>query len=439
MTLPLSPAQINLADPAPFERGEALELFRVLRREMPVHFNPGGSLARDNAGGTASLLGDVQIKPFWNLTKYADVIAVSRDPGLWSSEKGITQFAMETMTAEDQMMSIDGKMLITIDPPKHVRLRRLVNKGFTPRAVGAMEEHIREIVAEILDDIAAKGECDFVLDVAALLPLAVICRMMGVEKKDWNLIFQLTNKVLGGGDPEYQTDLPIDQRGTAGAARGTIISGFAGMLQFWSALLADRRKLRRDDLVSLLADADIEGEALSDEDILWFSILLIVAGNETTRNAISGGLLALCQHPDERARLQADTSLIDSAVEEILRWTSPVTHMARVATADTEMRGQQIKSGERVVMWYASVNRDEDVFPEADRFDITRTPNEHLAFGIGEHFCLGAGFARLELKVIFQELFRRFPDIELAGEPERLRSTFIGGIKHLPVRFTPTP
>ena len=437
MTLSLSPAEINLADPEPFERGTALEMFRVLRREMPVHFNPGGRLGRDNAGNAGVPLGDVEMKPFWNLTKYADVVAVSRDPGLWSSEKGITQFAPERLSPEDEMMNIDGKMLITIDPPRHVRLRRLVNKGFTPRAVVAMEEHIRQIATEILDDIAAKGECDFVLEVAALLPLAVICRMMGVEKKDWNLIFQLTNKVLGGGDPEYQTDRPVEERGTMDAARTTIISGFAGMLQFWNALLADRRNQRRDDLVSLLADAAIEGEALTDADILWFSILLVVAGNETTRNAISGGLLALCQHPEERARLQADMSLIDTSVEEILRWTSPVSHMARVATADTEIRGQRIRAGERVVMWYASVNRDEDVFPEPDRFDITRSPNEHLAFGIGEHFCLGAGFARLELKVLFEELFRRFPDIELAGPPERLRSTFIGGIKHLPVKFTP--
>jgi cholest-4-en-3-one 26-monooxygenase len=438
MTLSLSPAEINLADPVPFERGEAFELFRILRREMPVHFNLGGRLDRDNAGGGAGPLGgDIVIKPFWNLTKYADIIAVSRSPELWSSAKGITQFAPERISPEEQVMNIDGKMLITMDPPKHVRLRRLVNKGFTPRAVGAMEDHIRQMATEILDDIAAKGECDFVLDVSSLLPLAVICGMMGAEKKDWKLIFQLTNKVLGGGDPEYQADLPAEQRGTMEAARATIMSGFAGMLQFWSALLGDRRKQRRDDLVSLLVDSEIDGQALSDEDILWFSFLLIVAGNETTRNAISGGLLALCQHRGERARLQTNMSLIDPAVEEILRWTSPVTHMARVATADTEIRGQRIGAGERIVMWYPSANRDEEVFPDPDRFDITRSPNEHLAFGIGEHFCLGAGFARLELKVIFQELFRRFPDIELAGEPERLRSTFIGGIKHLPVRYTP--
>jgi cytochrome P450 len=406
--------------------GEAHELFRTLRREMPVHFNPGGRSDENDA---------IEFKPFWNVTKYADVMEISRNPELWSSAKGITQFEAAYIAPEDQMFNTDGKMLITMDPPRHVRLRRLVNKGFTPRAVSAMEAHIRDIVTEILDDISPKGRCDFVTEVAALLPLAVICGMMGVEKKDWNLMFQLTNKVLGSGDPEYQTSVPEDKRGTIEAARITGIEGFGGMLQFWATLLADRRKARRDDLVSLLVDSEIDGEALTDEDILMFSFLLIVAGNETTRNAISGGLLVLCENADERARLQADLSLIDSAVEEILRWTSPVAHMARVATKDTTLGAQQIKAGERVVMWYPSVNRDEDVFPEPYRFDITRTPNEHLAFGIGEHFCLGAGFARLELKVLFEELFRRFPDIALSGPPERLRSTFIAGIKHLPVEY----
>lgn len=428
MTTALTPSDINLADPTPFEMGEAHELFRVLRREAPVHFNPGGPMDENSNG---------EFKPFWNVTRYADVVEISRNPALWISSRGITQFEAAVIAPEEQLFNTDGKMLITMDPPKHVRLRRLVNKGFTPRAVSAMESHIRDIVTQILDDISPSGNCDFVTEVAAQLPLAVICEMMGVQKKDWDLMFQLTNKVLGFGDPEYQTDVPQEQRGTAEAARATAMAGFGGMFQFWSALLADRRKQRRDDLVSLLVDSEIDGEALSDEDIVLFSFLLIVAGNETTRNAISGGLLVLCENPDERTRLQADMTLIDSAVEEILRWTSPVAHMARVATADTVLHGQAIKEGDRVVLWYPSVNRDEDVFTDPYRFDITRAPNEHLAFGIGEHFCLGAGFARLELKVLFQELFRRFPDIRLDGEPERLRSTFIAGIKHLPVAYTP--
>jgi cytochrome P450 len=215
------------------------------------------------------------------------------------------------------------------------------------------------------------------------------------------------------------------------------MAGTMRMFGFFSEMVQKRRANRREDLISLLCGSEVDGEALSDEEILWFCFLLILAGNETTRNAISGGLLTLCEHPEERARLQADLTLLPSAVEEILRWVSPVTHMAREATADAEIRGQKIAKGDRLVLWYPSVNRDEDMFPEPDRFDITRTPNEHLAFGIGEHFCLGAGFARLELKVMFEELFRRFPDIQLDGPPERLRSTFIGGIKHLPVKFTP--
>jgi cholest-4-en-3-one 26-monooxygenase len=417
----LNPEEVNLSDPEIFERGEAHEVFRLLRREAPVHWNPGSE----------------EVVGYWSLTKYEDVLFVSRNPDLFISSKGIVMFRLRNPTPEDLQMSGEGKMLITMDPPRHVRLRRLVNKGFTPRAVAAMEPHIRQITNDILDEIAKKGRCDFVLDVACLLPLAVICNMMGVEKKDWKLMFELTNKVLGQGDPEYQTDVPEEERGTNEAARLTGRMGTMQMFGFFAQMLQARRQERREDLISLLCDSEVDGEALTDEEILWFCFLLILAGNETTRNAISGGLLALCDHPEERARLQADMSLMPSAVEEILRWTSPVTHMAREATQDVVIRGQPIRAGERVVMWYPSVNRDEDIFPEPDRFDITRSPNEHLAFGIGEHFCLGAGFARLELKVMFEELFRRFPDIQLDGPPERLRSTFIGGIKHLPVKYTP--
>ncbi len=420
--LSISPNDVDLADAELFERNEVHDVFRMLRREAPVHWNPANEL----------------LKGFWNVTKYADVVEISRNPELFISSKGITQIDTVTPDPLDGAAQGFGKMLITMDPPRHVRLRRLVNKGFTPRAVGAMEVHIREIVAGILDDIAAKGECDFVTDVAAQLPLAVICEMMGLPKSDWQLMFELTNKVLGGGDPEYQTDVPEDQRGTVDAARQTILSGTGQMFGYFAQCVQKRRAERKDDLVSLLCDSEIDGEALSDEEILFFSFLLIVAGNETTRNAISGGLLALSEHPAEKQRLLDNPALIGTTgVEEILRWTSPVAHMARVATRDTVLHGQEIKEGERVVMWYGSVNRDEDVFPDADRFDVTRTPNEHLAFGIGEHFCLGAGFARLELKVIFEELLRRFPDVDVVGPVERLRSAFIAGIKHLPVRYTP--
>jgi cytochrome P450 len=420
-TQTLTLADIDLNDGLLFEQGLSHQAFKLLRREDPISWTPPTE----------------DVKGHWNLVKYEDVLFVSRHPEIFSSEKGITEY--EPIDESEALLAAqgNGKMIITMDPPRHVKMRRLVNKGFTPRAVALWEPKIRETTNILLDRIAKKGESDFVLDVACNIPLAVICQMLGVPEKDWELMFALTNKVLGSGDPEYQTDVPEDQRGTPEAARITGNMGTMQMFGYFAQALMARKTARTEDIISLLVDSEVDGEKLTDEDILWFCFLLILAGNETTRNAMSGGLLALCEHPDQKKKLLNDMSLIDSAVEEILRWVSPVTHMARVAKEDTAIRHQPIRAGERVVMWYPSVNRDEDVFPNADVFDITRTPNDHLAFGIGEHFCLGAGFARLELKVLFQELLRRFPDIDLAGPPQRLRSTFIGGIKHLPVKFTP--
>jgi cytochrome P450 len=417
MSEPQLPHDINLGDVRLFERDEAHEAFRILRREAPVHWNPGST----NFNG------------FWSLTKYQDILFVSRQPELFISSKGIAGPGVRHPENFPEMRDDGGASIITMDPPRHVKMRRLVNKGFTPRAVNAMEPEIRRIANLVLDGVMEKDSFDFVLDVSSQLPLAVICGMMGLEQRDWPLMFEYTNKVLGSGDPEYQTDVPVEQRGTREGAREASRSGRIGMNTFFRDILADRRRQPREDIVSILLEAEVDGERLTENDILAFCFLLVVAGNETTRNGITGGLLALAQHPAERARLQADMTLIDSAVEEILRWTSPLHHMTREATADVEIRGQQIRAGEKVIMWYPSANRDEEIFDDPYRFDITRTPNEHLAFGIGEHFCLGAGFARKEIKVMFQELFRRFPDIDVAGPEERLRSNFINGIKHLPV------
>jgi cytochrome P450 len=414
-------AEINMGDEIMFEQGRSHEAFKVLRREAPISWTEGNEF----------------VKGWWNLVKYADVLHVSRNPQLFSSERGIVAF--EPMNEEDATAAANGngKMLITMDPPRHVKMRRLVNKAFTPRAVALWEPKIRETTNILLDGIAKKGESDFVIDVACNIPLAVICRMLGVPEEDWALMFQLTNKVLGPGDPEYQTDVPLEQRGTQEAANLTGNMGTMQMFGYYAQALQSRRITPTDDMISILCDSELDGDRLTDEDILWFCFLLILAGNETTRNAMSGGLMTLCEHPDQKAKLLNDMTLLPSAIEEILRWVSPVMHMARVALEDTQIAHQPIKKGERVVMWYPSVNRDEDVFPNSNVFDITRTPNEHLAFGIGEHFCLGAGFAKLELRVLYEEMFRRMPDIEMSGPAERLRSTFIGGIKHLPVRFTP--
>ncbi|MHB8644605.1 MAG: cytochrome P450 [Thermomicrobiales bacterium] len=389
-----------------FVQGRAHDIWRKLRAEAPVFWNPGNE----------------QFPGFWSITKYADVIAVSRDTTTYSSARGIS---MAVNPAEPPPGA--GKMMIMMDPPRHVRLRRLVNKGFTPRMAAALEPSVREIANDILNDVAPRGACDFVTEVSALLPLAVICSMMGIPKEDWALMFDLTNRGLGPADPEYQT-VPGNPQETAEQSRRE-------MFVYFATKAAERRQDRRDDLVSVLVGSEIDGESLSDEEILYFCQLLILAGNETTRNAISGGLLALLEYPDQLARLRAERALMPTAVEEIIRWTSPVTHMMRYVTRDVVLHDQQLREGERVLLWYPSANRDEEVFPNANTFDVGRTPNEHIAFGIGEHFCLGAGFARVEVRVLFETLLAHFPAIALAGEVERLRSSFIGGIKHMPVRF----
>ena len=407
---------IDLLDPTLFEKGDFHGALRALRREDPVHWNPGNEV----------------FNGCWAITKYHDIRFISRRPDLFISSKGIAG-----SSARDQNLfpgpPPGAASIIMMDPPRHVKLRRLVNKGFTPRAVDEMEPGIRAMAREILDDVAEMGSFDFVLEVAAKLPLAVICGLLGLERDAWPVMFDLSNRLLGAGDPEYQSEVPGAARGTPEAQRETAMGARIALFQFFQEQLALRRKKPGDDIVSGLLEAEVDGEKLTEFELLAFCLLLVVAGNETTRNAISGGLVVLSEHPAERARLQANPALMDSAVEEMLRWVSPLHHMARVATEDVEIRARKIREGDRVLLWYPSANRDEEIFEDPYRFDITRDPNEHLAFGIGEHFCLGAGFARKEVKVMFEELFRRFPKIEVTGPPERLRSNFINGVKHLPV------
>jgi cholest-4-en-3-one 26-monooxygenase len=391
-----------------YVQNNAHPIWRQMRAESPVSWHPG----------TSAFPG------FWSITKHADVLAVSRDPATFISSRGIAMSSDPNAPPETSGANIS---LITTDPPRHVRMRRLVNKGFTPRMVAQLEPSIRETTTHLIDGIAARGSCDFVTDVAAQLPLAVICSMIGAPREDWPLLFHLTNQGLGPDDPEYQLE-GRDRRETIEHSRREMFAYFA-------KVVADRRRERRDDLVTVLTGAEIDGEALTEKEILFFCQLLVLAGNETTRNAISGGLLALLEHPEEMERLRADPTLMPMAIEEILRWVSPVAHMVRTATRDTELRGQQIRAGERVLMWYPSANRDEEVFADPGRFDVGRTPNDHLAFGFGEHFCLGTGLARLEIRVMFEELLARLTDIALAGEVQRLRSAFLTGIKHMPISF----
>jgi cholest-4-en-3-one 26-monooxygenase len=401
--MPVDPASIvDLASPDAFADGIPHGAFRRLRREAPVAFFP------ERNGG----------RGFFALTRHADVVHVSKHPQLFSSTDG-TNIEDHDGEALAKLQTI----MLNMDPPQHVKYRRLVKRGFTPRRIAEMTPHVRELAREIVDRVAGKGECDFVAEVAAELPLLVICELMGVPVEDRRKIFELSNRLIGFDDPEFQSS-PAD--------------GEAAALEMWTyahALGQQRRRRPADDLVSDLVNGEVDGERLTELEFNNFFLLLAVAGNETTRNAISGGLLALMQHRGQWERLLSDRALLDTAVEEIVRWVTPVIHFRRTATAHTRIGGVEIRAGQKIVMWYPSANRDETVFERPDAFDVGRDPNPHLGFGIGEHFCLGSHLARLEMGCLFEELLRRLPDIELAGDPRRLRSNFIHGIKNLPVRF----
>jgi cholest-4-en-3-one 26-monooxygenase len=312
--------------------------------------------------------------------------------------------------------------MLTMDPPSHTRYRRLVNRGFTPRMIGMLEPHIREVAGTIIDQAVAKGQVDFVPETASDLPLQVIAELMGVPLEDRRKMFDWSNRMIGSEDPEYSV------------SQENVQQAQIEMFMYAQALADRRREDPQDDILTKLLSADIDGDQLSAMDFNLFFLLLAVAGNETTRNATAHGMNAFLENPAQYQRLIDDPGLIDTAVEEILRWASPVMYFRRNVTEDIDYKGHLLKAGDKVSMWYVSANRDEDVFEEPFRFDIARQPNEHVAFGGGgPHFCLGANLARMELKVFFQELTRRVPHVEAMGEPVRLRSNFIGGIKHLPV------
>jgi cholest-4-en-3-one 26-monooxygenase len=400
---------IDLNSPDSFADGFPVEVFKMLRAEAPVHWHP--PTERDPEG-------------FWVVSRYKDVWSVSLDQATFSSTRRGAIRHQRPLT-EEEMVGI-RMQLINMDPPLHTKYRRLVNMGFSPKMVNRLEPAIRTAAAQIVDAVVQRGECDFVTDIAAELPLQVIVEMMGVPQADRHLIFDWSNKMIGFDDPEY-----------GGASQEIGKMAAAEMYMYAHEMATDRRKCPRDDLMTVLVQAEVENEKLDDMQLNNFFLLLLVAGNETTRNSMSGGLLALMQHREEWERLVADRSLVPSAVEEIVRWVSPVMYFVRTATRDTELRGRAIREGERVSLWYGSANRDEDIFTDGDRFDVGRNPNDHLAFGIGPHFCLGANLARMQIRVMFEELLRRLPDIELAGPVARLRSNFINGIKNMPVRFTP--
>jgi cholest-4-en-3-one 26-monooxygenase len=395
---------IDLTDKDTFVHGVPHDWFASLRRDAPVFWHE----EEDGPG-------------FWCVTRYDDVVTVNRDNQIFSSSRGaVFMWDLPESALEQQRL-----MMLNMDPPMHTRYRRLVNKGFTPRMVSELETKARERARAILDKVTPRGECDFVVDVAAELPLQVIADVLGVPQEDRHKMFDWSNRMVGSDDPEYGV--------TEEEAQLASMELFA----YANKLAEEKRGEAGQDLISILSDAEVDGERLTQLEIDLFFMLLTVAGNETTRNQVSHGLLALLEHPDQLERLRANRELLPGAVEEMLRWASPVMHFRRTATEDLILGGQAIAAGDKIVIWYVSANRDEKVFDDPMRFDIERSPNEHVAFGGGgPHFCLGANLARMEIRVLFDELLDRWSHLELAGEPTRLRSNFINGIKHIPLRFT---
>jgi len=361
---------------------------------------------------------------YYALVRYADVVEASKHPDVFSSGKGATSIPDLPVEFNEYFGS-----MINIDDPRHARLRRIVSRAFSPRLIAKFEDDVRRVAAEIVDDLLTTGPCDFVPNVAARLPLKIICDMMGIPGDQYDMVLTNTNIILSGADPEYLSedlDQAVLQLLGAGQALADLVTGLA----------AARAETPADDLVSALATANIDGEQLTSAELASFFILLVVAGNETTRTALSHALMLFTEFPDQRALLLADLeNRIEDAVEEVVRYSSPVVFMRRTLTRDHSVNGQDYRKDDKVVLYYNSANRDEAVYPDPDRFDITRKPNPHVGFGApGPHYCLGAHLARRELRVMLRELFTRVPDIT-AGEPDRLLSSFINGIKHLPCQF----
>jgi cytochrome P450 len=408
---------IKLATIDPWIRPDREGIFAKLRDERPVSFHEEPPILDQETGEEMVAAGP----GFWAVTRYADVMQVSRDPDTFRSAPSINIRDIPPEIAEWL-----GSM-INMDAPKHTKLRLIVNRGFTPRHVARIEESVRDQAREIVARVAPLGECDFVSEIAAALPLQIICDMLGIPRSDTQHIFELTNTILGVGDPEYVSS--FEQLMAAGME----------LFQYGLDLAQQRLDHPTDDITSTLMHAEVEGHRLSPSELGSFFLLLVVAGNETTRNAISHGMLALTEHPDQRAIWMADFEGVSpTAVEEIVRWATPVIHFRRTVHHDTEVGGQRLSEGEKVVMWYNSANRDERQFPAPYTFDVRRTPNEHAGFGAGgPHFCLGANLARREIKVMFEELLHELRDIEITGPPAYLQSNFIHGIKRMPCAFTP--
>lgn len=397
--------RVDLSDLDSFADGPPHELFARMRREAPVLWNP----LPDEPG-------------FWSLTRFRDIEQVSRDHETFSSAAGGVFLRTERGPVPLEMLR---GVILGMDPPLHDRVRGTVSRAFIPRMVAQLEADVAARVDRLIDSVIERGSCDFVQDIAVELPLQVIAEMLGVPQDDRMLLFELTNQLSHAaalGDPTQ-------------GEQAIMALGF-----YMAEMVAERRENPGDDLVSRIVSAELDGQRLEDEEVVPFCALLMFAGNDTTRNTASGAVRALCENPDQRRRLVENPALIPGAVEEFLRWVTPVIHFRRTATRDTVIGEQRIAAGDKVTMWYSSGSRDESVIEDAARFDVTRTRVEHQAFGGGgKHFCLGAQLARTELRVLFTKLLERIPEMELAGEVTRLRSNFGNELTSLPISFSAGP
>jgi cholest-4-en-3-one 26-monooxygenase len=403
---------VDVIGPDTFARsGYPHAAWKTLRRESPIHWF-------DLPGGVG----------FWSVVRRADIVRISKQPSRFLNAPRLAIFE-EGAPVEGERTFV--RQLLNMDPPEHATYRRAASGWFTPRAIQRRRPEVERITRDLLAGMGGDGEwrqADFVADLAAPLTLSVLADMLGVPRDDWGDMFRWTNHIVGSADPEF-------------ASQGEDVARNARneLFKYFGELAVERRAEPRDDIVSVLARSTIDGEPMRPLELLSYFALLVVAGNETTRNAASGGLLALIENPGEMQKLRENPGLIDSAVEEIVRWTSPVIQFCRTATEDVELHGSKVRAGDSLCLLYPSANRDEAAFADPDVFRVDRRPNPHLGFGIGEHFCLGANLARLELRVIFGELARRLDEVELAGPLERMRSSFLGGVKRMPIRFRLRP
>jgi len=404
---PKLPPGFDFTDPDLYAVRVPQDEFAELRRTAPVWWNP----QRPGIGGFDD-------EGFWAVTRHADIVEISRDSDTYSTWEN-TAIIRHAEDATREQIELQRFVMLNIDPPQHTKLRGIVSRGFTPRSIASLREALTARAARIAETAAAAGTGDFVRDVAAELPLQAIAELIGVPQEDRGKVFTWSNDMVGYDDPEYTAD--------PGAAAAELIG-------YSMAMAEDRRQCPRDDIVTKLTQAQVDGDSLSADEFGFFVILLAVAGNETTRNAISHGMLAFLDHPDQWELFCAERP--GTAVDEIVRWATPVTVFQRTALRDTTLGGQRIRTGQRVGLFYRSANFDEDVFDHPERFDIRRDPNPHLGFGgSGAHFCLGANLARLEIDLIFNAVADAMPGIRKAGDPVRLRSGWLNGIKRLPVRY----